>query len=56
MVDHIVVGGGHNGLITACYLARAGLDVLVLEPPHQALSTIADGEWSLLPYLVVCQS
>lgn len=31
MVDHIVVGGGHNGLVTACYLARAGRDVLVLE-------------------------
>jgi phytoene dehydrogenase-like protein len=29
--DIIVVGGGHNGLIAACYLARAGLDVLVVE-------------------------
>jgi phytoene dehydrogenase-like protein len=23
--DAIIVGGGHNGLVTACYLAKAGL-------------------------------
>jgi phytoene dehydrogenase-like protein len=27
----IIVGAGHNGLTAACYLARAGVDVLVVE-------------------------
>jgi beta-carotene ketolase (CrtO type) len=30
-VEVVVVGGGHNGLVCGCYLARAGLEVLVLE-------------------------
>jgi phytoene dehydrogenase-like protein len=29
--DAVVVGGGHNGLVAATYLARAGRDVLLLE-------------------------
>lgn len=29
--DVLVVGGGHNGLIAAAYLARAGIDTLLLE-------------------------
>ncbi|HVK27923.1 MAG TPA: FAD-dependent oxidoreductase, partial [Nocardioides sp.] len=29
--DVIVIGAGHNGLVAACYLARAGLKTLVVE-------------------------
>ena len=31
MADVVIVGGGHNGLVAGCYLAKAGLDVQVLE-------------------------
>lgn len=33
--DSVIVGGGHNGLVAAFYLARQGLSVLVLERNQQ---------------------
>jgi phytoene dehydrogenase-like protein len=29
--DVVIIGGGHNGLVAACYLAKGGLKTLVLE-------------------------
>lgn len=64
--DVILVGGGHNGLVTAAYLAKAGLNVLLLERrgivggtavteellPGYRFSTLADGAGAFSPDII----
>lgn len=64
-LDIIIIGGGHNGLVTACYLAKSGLKTLVLERrefvggisvteeihPGFRCSTIAHSAGPLLPHI-----
>ena len=38
--DVVIVGGGHNGLIAACYLTKAGKSVLVLEQQDKVGGTV----------------
>jgi phytoene dehydrogenase-like protein len=43
--DVVIIGAGHNGLITGFYLARAGLKPLVLERRHQVGGCAITGEF-----------
>src|SRR5712691_10346553 len=64
--DIVIIGGGHNGLVAACNLAKAGLKPLVLERreivggasvteeihPGFRCSTLAHSAGPLLPQIV----
>jgi phytoene dehydrogenase-like protein len=43
-VDAVIVGGGHNGLVAAAYLARAGLRVRLLERLDQVGGAAVSGQ------------
>lgn len=42
--DALIVGGGHNGLIAAAYLARAGWEVLLVERNAEVGGAVASAE------------
>lgn len=45
--DAVIVGGGHNGLVTGIYLAKAGWKVLVLERQSRAGGAVHTAELTL---------
>ena len=52
--DAIVVGGGHNGLVAAAYLARSGARTVVLEGRHKiGGAATTEQPWADAPHLSV---
>ncbi len=49
--DVIIIGAGHNGLTLGAYLARSGLDVLVLERRHEEGGGLCTEELTLAGFL-----
>jgi phytoene dehydrogenase-like protein len=47
LYDAVVIGAGHNGLVAAAYLARAGRSVLVLErSDHVGGAAVSERPWA----------
>ena len=46
MTNTIIIGGGHNGLVCAAYLAKAGKKVTVLEAADQVGGAAATREFA----------
>ena len=52
--DAVVIGGGHNGLVAAAYLARAGARTLVCESRHKTGgAATTDAPWPEAPEIKV---
>jgi phytoene dehydrogenase-like protein len=44
--DVAILGGGHNGLVAACYLGMAGKKVLILESgPEEGGAAVSASPW-----------
>ena len=53
--DAIVVGGGHNGLTNAAYLAKAGLRTLVLDRPVEEAFELVEEAVKRLRWRVIAE-
>ncbi|GAG48683.1 unnamed protein product, partial [marine sediment metagenome] len=50
--DAIVVGGGHHGLIIACYLQKAGMSTAILERQAKLGGAVTSEEGPLPGFLL----